>query len=149
MMLGKLREFVNKSPWLGWVLFVAVLGLAVVLWFIRSKGTDPYTPERMVEEVTVRFTDTNDEVKMTRGQLDKELRRRGDKLDAAQGIINPKTGQPTGFIFSKAEWEEMITRINQEKEEARTASGKLIKPAPRDEPKPMQPAPAGTAPAPK
>jgi hypothetical protein len=29
-----------------------------------------------------------------------------------EGIINPKTGKPTGFPFDKDEWSEWIARIN-------------------------------------
>jgi hypothetical protein len=69
--------------------------------------------------VTIRFTDTEDEMTIPRGRLDKELRRQGDHLDPSQGYINPKTNKPTGFLFDKAEWEAMIARINKDKEEAK------------------------------
>jgi hypothetical protein len=131
-MTGGLREWLNK-PWLGWVLFVIVLGLAVYFFLTGGRSNSPYSPDRMKETVTIRFTDTNDEIEMTRGQLDKEVRRRGEAIDPTQGIINPKTGQPTGFLFSKSEWEEMVKRINAEKAAIRASAGKSVAPAPRPE----------------
>ncbi len=131
-MIARLRELLNKSPWLGWAVAVALGGVAVFLYTHRSSSESPYSPDRMREMVTIRFTDTDDEISMSRGQMDKELRRRGEKLDPTQGIINPKTGKPTGFLFNKSEWEEMIARINAEKEEVRKAQGsKYVAPAPR------------------
>lgn len=139
-MLASIREFINKKPWIGWIV-AGLLLVGSVLYFLRTqRGTDPYSPDRMTEMVTIRFTDTNEEIEMTRGQMDKELRRRGDKIDPAQGIINPKTGQPTGFLFNKSEWEQMIARINREKEQIRSSSGKTVPPAPRKEPAPQPPA---------
>jgi hypothetical protein len=121
-MLGSVREFMNKAPWAGWVV-AGVLLLAAVYMFMRGQtGTDPYSPERMTEMVTIRFTDTGDEITMPRGTMDKQLRHQGEKLDPSKGIINPKTGQPTGFLFNKEEWEEMVARINSEKEQARKGS---------------------------
>ncbi|CAG0958478.1 hypothetical protein PHYC_00597 [Phycisphaerales bacterium] len=139
-MLTRVRQFVNEKPWIGW-LVAGLLLLGSVFYFLRTqRGTDPYSPDRMTEMVTIRFTDTNDEIEMSRGHMDRELRRRGDKIDPSQGIINPKTGQPTGFLFNKSEWEEMIARINREKEEIRaTSGGKSIPPAPRKEPSPQPP----------
>jgi hypothetical protein len=131
-MIGRIREFINKSSWLGWALAVVLLGLSVFMFFRGQHSSDPYSPERMTETVIIKFTDTGDEVEMTRGQLDKEMRRRGDKLDPTKGVINPKTGLATGFPFDKNDWEEMIARINAEKEEVRTSTGKSIAPAPRE-----------------
>jgi hypothetical protein len=128
-MLSRFREFVNKSPWLGWILAAVLLAVSVVFFMRGQRGTDPYSPGRMQETVTIRFTDTNDEMTMTRGQMDRDLRKSGPKLDPSVGIINPKTGKPTGFLFNKSEWDEMITRINREKEEIRQTGGKISAPA--------------------
>jgi hypothetical protein len=145
-MLGSIRAALNARPWIGYVL-AGVLFAACVYFILRAgRGTDPYTPERMTEKVAIRFTDTDEVVEMTRGQLDKELRRRGDRLDPSQGIVNPKTGKPTGFLFSKSEWEEMIERINREKEEIRRSTGKQLPPVPREVPVPPSP-PQGDAPS--
>src|SRR5207253_662796 len=97
-MLTRFREFMNKSPWMGWALAALLLCVSVV-FFIRARGpgSDPYSPERMRQMVTIRFTDTDEEVTMPRGTVDKDLRRQGDHLDPSKGIVNPKTGKPTGF----------------------------------------------------
>jgi hypothetical protein len=151
-MIDRVRQMLNK-PWVGWAMFALLLGAAVFYFLRGGRGTDPYTPERMQETVTIRFTDTNDEIEMTRGQLDKELRRRGDTLDPTQGIINPKTGAPTGFLFNKSEWETMVARINAEKAEIRSTTGKSIAPAPRPaapaDPKLLTPPGEGGTPTPE
>lgn len=130
-MLQKIREYIAQNSWIGWVVALAIFALAIWLYFARSGGTSPYNPEHMRQSVTVRFTDTNEETTMTFGQLDKELRRRGDVLDPKVGITNPKTGQPTGFPVADM-WNEMVTRINKEKEEIRATSGPNVRAAPRE-----------------
>jgi hypothetical protein len=126
-MLSRLREFFNKTPWAGWAVAGLLLATSAFLLVRGQKSSDPYNPERMREMVTIRFADTGDEVTMPRGAMDKELRRQGDKLDPSKGLINPKTGQPTGFLFDKEEWDAMVTRINAEKESFR--KGSAIQPA--------------------
>ncbi len=135
-MLTRIRELMNGSPWLGWVLAALILAASVVIYQRGQGGTDPYSPERMRETVTIRFTDTEDEIEMTRGQLDKELRRRGAQLNPGEGIINPKTGKPTGFLFSKDEWETMIARINEEKASIRSAAAEKSAKRPSVAPRP-------------
>jgi len=108
-MFGSIREFLNKSPWLGWVLAGILLAVSIFMLVKGQGGTDPYNP-----------------ITMTRGQMDKELRRKGVKLDVSEGITNPKTGKPTGFLFNKTEWDEMIARINQEKEDAKRNKGAIV-----------------------
>lgn len=132
-MMQRIRDLVNKSPWAGWVVAALVLGVAVWMFVRGGRTDDPYDPERMQELVHIRFSDTNDEITMPRGQLDKMLRRRGETVNAAEGIINPKTGAPTGFPYNKEDWDGMIARINAEKEQIRKTAGKNVAPAPRKE----------------
>lgn len=111
-----LRDQLQKSPWIGWV--VAGLAIAVAVWFQmrRSFHMDDTTPERMSEMVTIKFTDTGDTIQMLRGKLDKEIRLRSSGvIDPNEGIINPKTGKPTGFLFDQGEWNRMVDRINADK----------------------------------
>src|SRR2546423_986391 len=131
-MLGGFRSFLNKSPWAGWAL-AGVLLCVAVFFYIRSRsaGADPYSPARMQEMVTIHYTDTDEEETIPRGRLDKELRQQGDHLDPSKGIINKKTGKPTGFLIAKQDWDEMIARINTEKEEAKKhPGGGVFSPAP-------------------
>jgi hypothetical protein len=117
--MPSVREFLNKAPWAGWATAGILLLAAVFLFFRGQRNTDPYSPERMKEMVTIRFSDTGDEITMPRGTMDKQLRHQGATLDPGKGLINPKTGQPTGFLFDKEEWEAMVARINTEKAEAK------------------------------
>ena len=120
--MPSVRELLNKAPWAGWAV-AGVLLLAAVFLFIRGqRSNDPYSPDRMQEMVTIRYSDTGDEVTMPRGRMDKQLRDQGATLDPSKGLINPKTGQPTGFLFDKEEWEGMIARINAEKAEAKKSN---------------------------
>ncbi len=118
-MFQNLREFMNKKPWVGWLVAVVFLG-ASVFFFIRSRSSqDPYSPNRMTEMLTVHFTDTDEEITIPRGRLDKELRAQNNPLDPSKGITNPKTGKPTGFLVDKEEWDAWVARINKEKAEAK------------------------------
>jgi len=121
-MLTRLRDVMAKNPWIGWVLALLLLGVSVGLYFLRTRGDSPYSPDRMKEMVTIRYTDTNEVEKIPRGRLDVMLRRSGGKLDPSKGIVNPKTGQPTGFLEDSDAWEEMVNRINAEAEAAAAAA---------------------------
>jgi len=129
-MLEKLREAVNRRPALGWAIAgVLLLVMGALLYFRLGGGGDPYAPERMTEEVTIKFTDTDDEITMPRGRMEQELRYRVGQLDPTRGIINPKTNQPTGFLFNKGEWDETVKRLNIEKEQASQRSSGARGPA--------------------
>lgn len=114
--MDKIREYLRRSPWMGWV--VAGLLLAASAYFYLGRGGgDPYSQKRLTSMVTIKYTDTGDEVDIPWGRVEKELRLRDGKLDPSKGLINPKTGAATGFPFSKNEWEEACARINREAEE--------------------------------
>ncbi len=140
-MLANAREFMNKSPWMGWALAGLLLAFSA-FWLMRGqRSSDPYDPERMKDSVVIKFSDTGEEITMTRGELDRQMRRSGDKLDMTQGVINPATGKATGFPFNKSEWEEMITRINAEKQEFKKSSGNRSVVARKELPPTPPPAP--------
>ena len=126
-----IREQMEKKPWLGWSVAGVLLLVAVFIYVSRSSNSDPYSPERMTEMVTIKFTDTGDEIEIPRGRLDKELRGRGGALDPSQGVINPKTGAATGFPFNKKEWEDWIKRVNEDKATAAAANTEGKAPAER------------------
>lgn len=107
-----LRESMNKNPWLGWAA-AGVLFLVAVLLAVRNfgGGSDSYSTDRMTEVVTIKFTDTGDTIEIPRGRLIKQILDQGGELDPNKGLINPKTKQPTGFLFDKAEWDRMITQL--------------------------------------
>jgi hypothetical protein len=127
-MLDRVRQLMNSKPWIGWaVAGVLLAGSAFMIIRGQTSGRDAYHPDRLQETVTVRFTDTGDEMTTTRGRLLRELTKDAGQLDPSKGLINPKTGQPTGFLFDKEEWDAMVTRINAEKESFR--KGSAIQPA--------------------
>jgi hypothetical protein len=139
-MIDRARDYMKANPWIGWALFFALLVVGVALYFLRGRSAGVYSPESMREMLTIRYTDTDEVEKIPRGRLDKMLRGTGDTLDPAKGIINPKTGKPTGFLVDEDEWSAMIQRINAEKAAAR-ATNASAKSAPR----PQQPLPVDPA----
>jgi hypothetical protein len=125
--MKRIRDFINSKPWLGWAIAGVFLLLSVVLYFSISGRGDTYSVERMSETVTLKCAETGEEWTMTRGLMERQLRSRTGSLDASQGIINPKTGKPTGFLFSKSEWEETVDRLNKERREVQESGGKRTK----------------------
>ena len=114
-----MREFLKKHPSLGWILCAALLGVTAWLWFKRGAEESPFSPERMQEMVTIKYADTGETAQMPRGRFEKMLRDAGTKLDPQQGLINPKTGKPTGFLFDQREWEQAVARVNEQIDRAR------------------------------
>jgi hypothetical protein len=119
--MESIRQLLQK-PAVGW----SVAGLAILfsLWLfwrgMFARGT--YDMARMTEKVTIRFADTGDEVELTRGEFEEQLRRLGQDLKADQGILNPKTGKPTGILIAAREWQETVNRLNQERAEMNSRS---------------------------
>jgi len=128
-----MREFLKKNPWLGWVLCVVLLGVSAWRWFGGSGGS-PFSPDRMQEMVTIKYTDTGDTAEMPRGRFEKMLRDAGTKLDPNQGLINPKTGKPTGFLFNQREWEEAVGRVNEAVDRARAKLPESVRKTLKDTP---------------
>jgi hypothetical protein len=116
--MANFREVINSKPWIGW----AVAGVLLVVggWAFLSRmsgGGDLYNPASMTEMVTIKFTDTGDTVEMPRGRMIQQLMLQPGRLDPSKGIINPKTNQPTGFLFSEKDWQRTIEQINADKDE--------------------------------
>jgi len=108
-----MREMLAK-PAVGW----SVAGLAVLLalfMFWNSTRNSTYDLARLSEKVTVRFTDTDDEIVLVRAEFEKQLRSTPGKLSTSAGIINPKTGKPTGILVATRDWQEVVDRINEER----------------------------------
>ncbi len=141
--MAGIREMLQKSPWLGWAVAGVLLVTAVVLLMRGGGGSSPYSQERMTEMVTIKFTDTGEEVEMPRGRFEMMLRDRRGLVDPSAGIINPSTNQPTGFLFKKSEWEETVKRINEEKKRAAAERGITLEPPTAPE-APTPPPPPGS-----
>lgn len=127
--MNRIRDFMNRSPWLGWVFAAIMLGVSVTIFFKMNGSSDTYSPERMTEDVTIRFSDTGDEITMPRGRFEKELRMRGGAIDPSKGITNPKTNEPTGFLFNKSEWDETVARLNAERDSVAGSKPAASRPA--------------------
>ena len=141
-MFDKFREAMAVKPWIGWVVALFILAIAAAVFFMRGRSESVYSPDRMKEILTIRYTDTDEVVEVPRGRLEKMMREGGSSLDPSQGIINPKTGKATGFLVDADDWKEMVARINQEKEAARagaTPGRKILVPPNRPTPSPTTP----------
>lgn len=119
--MNQIRKLL-QSPVVGWsVATVAILVAGYLL--IRSlMATSPYDPARMTQDVVIRFTDTGEEITMSRGRFERELRGLGKSLTVNEGIVNPKTGKPTGFLVAADEWKETVERLNQERADVQSTS---------------------------
>lgn len=112
-----IRDEMNQKPWMGWVVAALLFCVAAFFaWRSLNRGGDMYSGSSMTEIVTIKFTDTEDTMEMPRGRLIKLLLDQGGKLDPGKGLINPKTQQPTGFLFNKPEWDRMIQQLNADRE---------------------------------
>lgn len=109
-----IREQLQR-PAVGWVVAGAALLFACFTLYRYGFAADgPYDPRRLQQEIVIHFADTNEDVKMPRGQFEAMLRQRGRTLKADEGITNPATGKPTGFLVAKHDWEETVRRIKNE-----------------------------------
>ncbi|MBS0187665.1 MAG: hypothetical protein JSS51_06320 [Planctomycetes bacterium] len=112
--MQSIREILQK-PWFGWsIAGIAILFALFTVYRYGFAGDGPYDPRRLQQEVVIHFTDTGEDLKMPRGQFEAMLRERGKSLNPNQGITNPATGKPTGFLVAKHEWEETVQRIKAE-----------------------------------
>jgi hypothetical protein len=137
-----MREYLKKYPWLGWALCLVLLCLTGYLWWDRSRNDSPFSPDRMLEEVTIKYSDTGETVTMPRGRFEKMLRSTGEKIDPSKGLINPKTGQPTGFLFHQAEWETSVKRVNDLIDQQRAKLPENVRKSLNETPKPLPQGPA-------
>lgn len=111
-----------QSPAVGWSVAAIAVGFAIFVLVRSFFATSPYDPARMTENVTIRYMDTGDEVQMPRGRFEKELRNMGRALKPDEGVINPKTGKPTGILVAASEWKETVERLNAERQMALESS---------------------------
>ncbi len=143
-----MKDFFKKGSWVSWAICAVLLLATAWLWWDRSVHESPFTPERMKEEVSIKYTDTGDVVTMPRGRFEKLLRDPGTKLDPGKGLINPKTGQPTGFLYSQREWEEAVKRVNEAVDRSRASLPENVRQRLDKEAAAALPTgPGGTAPA--
>jgi len=143
--MPNLRSMLKDSPWLGWVVAALCLAVAGYMTFRQFRPADLNSPERMKDVLTIKYADTGEVVEIPRGRLDKMLRTQGGLLDPNVGLINPKTNQPTGFLFDKDDWNTMVERINADKkamgikDTAKPIAGPSAEPPKADVPTPPAP----------
>jgi hypothetical protein len=131
--MNRIRQFMRDKPWIGWVVALFALAGAGVIIFKQQTTTGMYDPESMTQIITIKFLDTGDEVEIPRGRVDTMLReQQSGVVDPSKGLLNPKTGQPTGFPIDKRNWDAWIKRINED----RAQYGGNQAPTPPPAPKP-------------
>jgi hypothetical protein len=108
------RDFINRSPWMGWLLAITLLVVGGVMYMRMRPSNAAYSGARMMQDVTIRCTETGKEWSMPRGRMEKELFGRPGPLDASIGLTNPDTGRQTGFPVD--DWKETVERINKDKQ---------------------------------
>ncbi|MBC7833782.1 MAG: hypothetical protein H7Y88_01615 [Phycisphaerales bacterium] len=113
--MGKIRDAMNKNPWIGSTIAVVLLVGAAAYWFFGRGSGGTYSRERMSEMVVIRDSETGDTWEMRRAELELALRERSGAIDPKQGIVNPKTGKATGFPVDR-QWTETVKRLNEERE---------------------------------
>ena len=111
-----IRDALREKPWLGWSLSGVLLVLAVWLALRPAGGGNPYTFDRLTQNVVIKDRETGEEWTLRRGQMEQILWDRGSKIDSNVGLPNPKTGTLTGF--PKSEWETTVERIKTDRAEA-------------------------------
>jgi hypothetical protein len=108
----------KRKPVLVWAA-IAALALAAGLFLVQFAGRgDPNSVEHLTQEITIRCSETGDEWTVARGRMERELLLRGTPIDPTVGLVNPKTGRPTGFPVDRDEWDRTIKRLNGEAREA-------------------------------
>lgn len=120
-MLTKLRALIQQSPRLGWLTAVLLLIVVVFLVLRMRSGPGAYSYERMAQDVRIRCAETGEEWTMPRGRMEADLLARAGPIDPNEGIVNPKTGRPTGFPVT--EWRQTIDRLNAAKQELAAGGG--------------------------
>jgi hypothetical protein len=117
-----IRTLMRDRPMLGWILagFLLVAAAFFALRALRGPA-DPYSFQRLTEDVTIKDRETGEEWKIKRGRMEQMLWDRGDKLDTNVGLPNPRTGTLTGF--PKSDWEATVERINRDRVETAQAYG--------------------------
>ena len=122
--MKKLRELMQNNPMLGWgVAALLTLGAAFMLF---TRLTAKNETAQLTEMVTLRDSETGETWKVPRGVMEKELWLRAHPLDPNMGMLNPKTGKPTGFPIDS--WKETVESINIER--SADAKAPPAKPAP-------------------
>jgi len=113
-----MREVLEKKPWIGATIVVLLIGSAVLLYIMRRPGAGSESQERLLENITIRCSQTGQEWQIPRGKMISGLRgaSASARLDPNVGLVNPATKKPTGFPVDRDEWNQLIERLNKERD---------------------------------
>ncbi len=128
--MNRLREFMQKSPMMGWAMAALLMLFAAFMLYTRLNPKDE--TRQLTEMVTIRCSETGETWKVQRGIMEKELWLRPYPVDPNQGIVNPKTGKPTGFPVDA--WKETVEQINAQRGEGNAKPAPAAPPAPKAKP---------------
>lgn len=129
--MPSIREVIQQRPWIGWVVALVLFGVSAFLVFRGNGSGGAYSPEKLREIVTIRFSDTGEEVTMGRGDFERRLRLESSGIiDPAKGLLNPKTSQNTGFLVDVEGWRSTVDRINAERKKMGTDTAPPSSPRP-------------------
>ena len=116
--MSNILEQVKEKPWTGWALAGVILIGAVVMYIrLTGGGGGDFDGNSMGQMITIKYTDTDEEEQMTRGELLKRMLTDsgGAAIDPNKGIVNPKTGKPTGFLHDKGKWNTLVKDVNEQR----------------------------------
>lgn len=120
--MQKFKNFFGERTALRIALSLCLIVFAVLAIRRLTRPENPYSFERLTQEVTLVCRETGEEFKMPRGRMEQMLWDRPAPIDPSVGLINPNTGRPT--LFPKNEWEDMIERINTDRQAVAGSSGR-------------------------
>ncbi len=113
-----LRQTLDEKPWIGGVVVALLIAAAVALYIVRRPGGGAESQARLLENITIRCSETGQEWEIPRGKMVSGLRgaSANARLDPSIGLVNPTTKKPTGFPVDRDEWTALIERLNKERE---------------------------------
>jgi len=113
-----IRQTLDEKPWIGALVVVLLIGAAVAFYIARRPGGGAESQSRLLENITIRCSETGQEWQMPRGKMVSGLRgaSASARLDPNMGLVNPTTKKPTGFPVDRDEWNALIERLNKERE---------------------------------
>ena len=120
--MEKVKVLFGERTALRIALAVCLLILAILAFRRFAGSPNPYSFDRLTQEVTLVCRETGEEFTMPRGRVEQQLWQRPAPLDPTVGLTNPNTGRPT--LFPKTEWEATIDRINADRQAVAAASGR-------------------------
>ncbi len=92
---------------LGWVLAAGLMIFAAGVVYRRANSGEVH---ELTQMVTIRCAETGETWQVLRGVMEKELYMRPYPINTSEGLINPKTGKPTGFPID--DWTQTVQSVN-------------------------------------